>query len=54
LNGNLGFATLTFGDDQGTLTTATTPIFFYYSVTDVTTGQIIHAAASLVHQPLGG
>jgi hypothetical protein len=46
-NGNLGFATLTFGDAQGTLTTAVTPIFFYYSVTDVTTGQIIGAAGSL-------
>lgn len=28
LNGNLGFATLTFGDSQGTLTTASMPILF--------------------------
>jgi hypothetical protein len=40
-NGNLGFATVTFGDAQGSVTTAVTPVFFYYSVTDVTTGQII-------------
>lgn len=40
-NGNLGFATLTFGDAQGTLTTAVTPVFFYYSVTDLTTGATI-------------
>jgi hypothetical protein len=46
-NGNLGFATLTFGDQFGQLTTAVMPVFFYYSVTDVTTGQIIDAAGSL-------
>ncbi len=46
-NGNLGFATLTFGDAHGTLTTAVTPVFFYYSVTDVTTGQIIDTAGAL-------
>lgn len=40
-NGNLGFATLTFGDAQGVLKTAVTPVFFYYSVTDLTTGEII-------------
>jgi hypothetical protein len=46
-NGNLGFATLTFGDQSGELITAVMPVFFYYSVTDVTTGQIIDAAGSL-------
>lgn len=46
-NGNLGFATLTFGDQSGELTTAVMPVFFYYSVTDETTGQIIDAAGSL-------
>jgi hypothetical protein len=46
-NGNLGFATLTFGDAQGKLTTTVTPVFFYYSVTDVTTGQVIDTSGSL-------
>ena len=46
-NGNLGFATLSFGDAQGMLTTAVMPVFFYYSVTDATTGQLIDGAGSL-------
>src|SRR5581483_5591958 len=46
-SGNLGFATLTFGDQSGQLTTAVIPVFFYYSITDVTTGQIIDGAGSL-------
>jgi hypothetical protein len=31
--GNIGFATVTFGDAGGTLTTTTMPILFYYKVT---------------------
>jgi hypothetical protein len=31
--GNLGFASVTFGDAAGTLTTGTMPILFYYKVT---------------------
>lgn len=38
-NGNIGYAQLTFGDAQGELTTETMPVFFYYSITDVLTGQ---------------
>lgn len=37
-NGNIGFASLTFGDAQEQLTTLTLPIFFYYSITDPATG----------------
>jgi hypothetical protein len=40
-NGNIGYAELTFGDAQGQLTTAVMPVFFYYSVTDVATGEMI-------------
>lgn len=40
-NGNIGYATVTFGDAQGGLTTAVMPVFFYYSVTDLTTGEIL-------------
>ena len=36
--GNLGFAQLTFGDAQGTLTTTTMPVFLYYSAQEVATG----------------
>lgn len=36
--GNLGFAELTFGDAQGTVTTEVMPVFFFYSV-DYATGQ---------------
>jgi hypothetical protein len=38
-NGNIGYAPLTFGDSQGQLMTAVMPIFLYYSITDVETGQ---------------
>jgi hypothetical protein len=31
--GNLGYATVTFGDGQGTLTTQVMPVFLYYGVT---------------------
>jgi hypothetical protein len=40
-NGNIGFAQLTFGDAQGQITTAAMPVFLYYSITDVATGQPI-------------
>jgi hypothetical protein len=40
-NGNIGYARLTFGDAQGGLTTAVMPIFLYYSITDVATGQAL-------------
>ena len=36
--GNLGFATITFGDSAGSLTTATLPVLFYFSITDTGTG----------------
>ena len=35
-HGNLGFATLTFGDSTATLTTLTMPVFLFYSVDYVT------------------
>jgi hypothetical protein len=38
-NGNIGYAQLTFGDAQGPLTTKVMPVFLYYSMTDVLTGQ---------------
>jgi hypothetical protein len=38
-HGNIGYAQLTFGDTQGQLRTGLMPVFLYYSVTDVTTGQ---------------
>ena len=37
-NGNLGFATVTFGDANGEVTTQTMPVFLYYSITDNQTG----------------
>lgn len=40
-NGNIGYAQLTFGDAQGQLTTEVMPVFFYYSITDVTSGEMI-------------
>jgi hypothetical protein len=40
-NGNIGYAQLTFGDAQGQLTTDTMPVFLYFSITDVSTGQPI-------------
>jgi hypothetical protein len=36
--GNIGYATVSFGDTSGTLTTANIPIFFYYAVTDNDSG----------------
>jgi hypothetical protein len=38
-NGNIGCAQLTFGDAQGQFTTEVMPLFLYYSLTDVLTGQ---------------
>lgn len=43
-NGNVGYATLTLGDSQGTLTTQVMPIFFYYSYTDAADNTIEAAA----------
>jgi hypothetical protein len=40
-NGNIGYAQLTFGDSKGQLTTAVMPVFLYYSITDVATGEMI-------------
>jgi hypothetical protein len=40
-NGNIGFAQVTFGDAQGQLVTAVMPLFLYFSITDVATGQDI-------------
>jgi hypothetical protein len=39
--GNLGYATVTFGDSAGMLTTQEMPIFFYYQITDSFTGDSI-------------
>lgn len=35
-HGNLGFATVSFGDSKGQVTTLTLPVFFFYSVENVT------------------
>ena len=40
-NGNIGYAQLTFGDAEGQLTTAVMPVFLYYSITDVATGEAL-------------
>ena len=40
-NGNLGFATVTFGDANGQVTTQTMPVFLYYSITDNQTGNLV-------------
>jgi hypothetical protein len=40
-NGNLGFATVTFGDANGEVTTQTMPVFLYYSITDNQTGTLV-------------
>jgi len=40
-NGNLGFATVTFGDANGEITTQTMPVFLYYSITDNQTGTLL-------------
>jgi hypothetical protein len=42
-NGNIGYATLTFGDANGKLITSTLPILFYYSITDGATGKALAA-----------
>jgi hypothetical protein len=40
-NGNLGFATVTFGAASGQVTTQTMPVFLYYSITDNQTGTLV-------------
>jgi hypothetical protein len=40
-NGNIGYAQLTVGDAEGEVTTGIMPILFYYSITDVSSGQPI-------------
>jgi len=40
-NGNIGYAQVTFGDAQGQLTTTVMPIFLYFSITDIASGQEI-------------
>jgi hypothetical protein len=40
-NGNIGYAQLTVGGAQGRVTTGIMPILFYYSITDVSSGQPI-------------
>jgi hypothetical protein len=40
-NGNIGYAQLTLGDAQGQIKTAVMPVFLYYSITDVATGQAL-------------
>lgn len=37
--GNIGYAQVSFGDSAGTLTTATMPVFLYYSIVSNATGQ---------------
>ncbi len=44
-NGNIGYAPLTFGDAQGQLRTEVMPVFLYYSITDLVTGQALQAPA---------
>ena len=39
--GNLGFATVTFGDDAGTATTAVMPVFLYYQIVDNDSGALV-------------
>jgi hypothetical protein len=38
--GNIGYATVTFGDQHGTLTTEALPMFLYYAVTSNATGEL--------------
>jgi hypothetical protein len=45
-NGNIGYAQLTFGDGHGQLTPQLVPIFFYYSITDATTGAALSVPAT--------
>jgi hypothetical protein len=44
-NGNIGYARLTFGDADGRLRTTVMPLFLYFSITDVTTGQTLDVSA---------
>ena len=37
--GNIGYATVSFGDSSGTLTTSVMPVFLYYSIVHSVTGQ---------------
>jgi hypothetical protein len=39
--GNIGYATVTFGDGGGELITAVMPVFLYYLITDNSTGQAV-------------
>lgn len=43
--GNIGYATVTFGDTDGTLTTATMPVFLYYLNNQTATGQPVPPVA---------
>jgi hypothetical protein len=43
--GNIGFAKVAFGDSDGTLVTDVMPVFFYYLVTENSTGQAVPAPA---------
>jgi len=44
-NGNIGYAQLTFGDGDGQLTTTVMPVFLYFSITDVTSGQPLEVSS---------
>jgi len=44
-NGNIGYAQMTFGDGDGQLTTTVMPVFLYFSITDVTTGQALEVSS---------
>jgi hypothetical protein len=41
--GNIGYATVTFGDEQATLTTQVMPVFLYYEITATATGEVLSA-----------
>lgn len=43
--GNIGYATVTFGDSNGVLTTSTMPVFLYYSIIHTATGQPVTVVA---------
>jgi hypothetical protein len=42
--GNIGYATVTFGDGQGALTTQVMPVFLYYEVTATASGEVVSEA----------
>ena len=42
--GNIGYATVTFGDGQGALTTQVMPMFLYYEVTATASGEVVSEA----------